>query len=117
MENALREQRCQPCEGDVPPLPADDLARHRAGLSARWTLDAEQRCLSADFSFRNYYQVQAFINAVAWIAHGENHHPDIHFGYRNATVSWTTHAAGGLTLNDFICAAKVDALHDEAPDA
>jgi 4a-hydroxytetrahydrobiopterin dehydratase len=52
----------------------------------------------------------AFVNAVAWIAHRENHHPDLEVGYNSCRVSYTTHAIGGLSENDFICAAKVEAL-------
>ena len=53
----------------------------------------------------------AFVNAVAWIAHREDHHPDVAFGYDRCTLRFATHAVGGLSLNDFICAAKVDALN------
>jgi 4a-hydroxytetrahydrobiopterin dehydratase len=52
----------------------------------------------------------AFVNALAWIAHAEDHHPDIEVGYRNCHVRYSTHAIGGLSENDFICAAKIDAL-------
>ncbi|MBS3821745.1 MAG: 4a-hydroxytetrahydrobiopterin dehydratase [Phycisphaerae bacterium] len=52
----------------------------------------------------------AFVNAVAWIAHTENHHPDVHVGFKDVEVRYTTHAIGGLSDNDFICAAKVDTL-------
>jgi 4a-hydroxytetrahydrobiopterin dehydratase len=52
----------------------------------------------------------AFVNAQAWIAHAEDHHPDAAFGYNHCTLRFCTHSAGGVTLNDLICAAKVDAL-------
>ena len=62
------------------------------------------------FRFKNWCQTMAFVNAIAWIAHRENHHPDLEVGYNTCRVSYTTHAIGGLSENDFICAAKVEAL-------
>jgi 4a-hydroxytetrahydrobiopterin dehydratase len=62
------------------------------------------------FTFRNYYETMAFVNAVAWIAHTEDHHPDLRVGYDRCEVRYSTHAIGGLSENDFICAAKVSAL-------
>lgn len=62
------------------------------------------------FAFRNYYESMAFVNATAWISNGEDHHPDIELGYNRVKMRYSTHSAGGLTENDFICAAKVDAL-------
>lgn len=62
------------------------------------------------YRFKNYYETMAFVNAAAWIAHRQNHHSDLAVGYRECTVSYTTHSAGGLTEKDFVCAAKLDAL-------
>ncbi|MCG6872379.1 MAG: 4a-hydroxytetrahydrobiopterin dehydratase, partial [Gammaproteobacteria bacterium] len=64
------------------------------------------------FRFKNYYETTAFVNGAAWIAHREDHHADIRFGYRECEISYTTHAIGGLSDNDFICAAKINALLD-----
>ena len=66
--------------------------------------------ISKEFSFKNYYQTIAFVNAVAWMTHREDHHPDLAVSYNTCRVSYSTHAIGGLSENDFICAAKVDAL-------
>lgn len=66
--------------------------------------------ISKDFIFSDHYHLQAFINAVAWIAHRSNHHPDISYAYKVCTVSYSTHDCDGLSENDFICAAKVDLL-------
>ena len=52
----------------------------------------------------------AFVNAVAWVAHQQDHHPDLEVGYNRCKIVYTTHAVGGLSLNDFICAAHIDAL-------
>ena len=62
------------------------------------------------FTFKNYYQTVSFVNAVAWIAHQEDHHPDIAFDYKTCRVVYSTHAIGGISENDFICAAKINAL-------
>ena len=62
------------------------------------------------YPFTNYYQTMAFVNALAWISHREDHHPDLLVGYNKCRVEYMTHAIGGLSENDFICAAKCDAL-------
>lgn len=62
------------------------------------------------FQFADYYKTMAFVNALAWVAHAEDHHPDMSVHYNRAVVRFSTHDANGLTLNDFICAAKVEAL-------
>ena len=62
------------------------------------------------YDFADYHHTMAFVNAVAWIAHAEDHHPDINFGYNRCTLRFNTHSVGGISINDFICAAKVDAL-------
>lgn len=62
------------------------------------------------FEFTDFHGTMAFVNAVAWIAHRGDHHPDLQVGYKRCTVQWSTHSAGGLTLKDLICAAQVDAL-------
>jgi len=66
--------------------------------------------LQREFSFDDYHGTMAFANAVAWIAHRGDHHPDLHVGYNRCRVCWSTHSAGGITLKDLICAAQVNAL-------
>ena len=68
--------------------------------------------LTKTFRFKNYYETMAFVNAAAWISHREDHHPDLLVGYSQCKVSYVTHAIKGLSTNDFICAAKLDALFD-----
>ena len=62
------------------------------------------------FPFKNYHETMAFVNASAWVSHREDHHPDLGVHFNRCVVSYSTHDAGGVTLNDFICAAKLDAL-------
>jgi 4a-hydroxytetrahydrobiopterin dehydratase len=66
--------------------------------------------LEKTFACADFYRVMAFVNALAWIAHRENHHPDLSLGYNRVVVRFSTHDAGGVTMNDFICAAHADAL-------
>ncbi|QKT02671.1 4a-hydroxytetrahydrobiopterin dehydratase [Ectothiorhodospiraceae bacterium 2226] len=107
--DALEGRRCKVCEGGVAPL---DEAAARALLAQvdQWTFTDEGRAIERTFTFKNYYRTVAFVNAVAWIAHQEDHHPDISFGYKQCRVRYATHSIGGLSENDFICAAKIDRL-------
>lgn len=75
-----------------------------------WEIIDEGQGLRRIFTFANHYEVMAFVNAVAWISHTEDHHPAQSIGYSRCEVVYTTHAVEGLTENDFICASKVDAL-------
>ncbi|MFT4608520.1 MAG: 4a-hydroxytetrahydrobiopterin dehydratase [Urechidicola sp.] len=79
-------------------------------LNNNWLLDIVNQTLSQKFEFKNYYQTMAFANSCAWIAHQNDHHPDMTVTYRHCHLSFTTHSVGGLSINDFICATKVDAL-------
>jgi len=103
----LNERRCQPCEKGGSPFSAAEAERWLTGLTG-WQLAGG--VIEKQFEFKNYYHTMAFVNAVAWIAHGEGHHPDLMVSYNTCRVSYTTHAVGGLSENDFICAAKVDHL-------
>jgi 4a-hydroxytetrahydrobiopterin dehydratase len=106
---ALHEQRCRACGPGTPPLDEAALAPLLAQLPAWQRLEGGS-ALQRDFSFDSYWAGLGFVNAVAWIAQQEKHHPDIELGYKKVRVRFSTHAAKGLTENDFICAAKVDRL-------
>lgn len=105
----LTQRTCKPCEGGIAPL-TDEQAGDLLQKTPGWEV-AEGRVTRA-FEFKDHYQAMGFVNAVAWISHAENHHPDMEVGYNTCRVSYWTHAVGGLTENDFICAAKVSALLD-----
>ena len=62
------------------------------------------------YDFADFHQTMAFVNALAWVAHREDHHPDLMLSYSRCTVRFNTHSVAGISSNDFICAAKVDAL-------
>lgn len=108
-ETELSAKHCSVCEGGVPPLSADEYRALLDKLNG-WELVKNNFEISRTFRFKNFHQTMAFVNALAWIAHQEDHHPDLEVGYSRCTVRYSTHAIGGLSENDFICAAKVDAL-------
>ena len=107
--DGLRARRCVPCEGGVAPLAGAEVQEFLRELPG-W----EQRdgAIVKTYAFRDHYQTMAFVNALAWISHREDHHPDLAVGYNSCRVEYRTHAIGGLSQNDFICAAKADALFD-----
>jgi 4a-hydroxytetrahydrobiopterin dehydratase len=101
----LARARCEPRTG--PAMNAADIASHVALLDG-WSHD--DGAITRRFTFDDFHRTMAFVNAVAWIAHAEDHHPDLAVGYAACTVRFNTHSVGGVSVNDFICAAKVDAL-------
>ncbi|UFS70153.1 4a-hydroxytetrahydrobiopterin dehydratase [Geomonas sp. RF6] len=103
----LSQKHCTPCEEGGAPLGLEEAQRLLSKLSG-WELG--EKGISKKYDFKNYYQTIAFVNAIAWIAHAEGHHPDLEVSYRSCLVRYTTHAVRGLSENDFICAARVDAL-------
>ena len=105
----LAKKKCKPCEGGVAPYSAEQ-ASALLGQLKGWIVD-EGRLVKV-YPFANYYQTLAFVNALAWISHREDHHPDLSVHYNKCRVEYSTHAIGGLSENDFICAAKCDALFD-----
>jgi len=108
----LAGKRCKPCEGGVPAISPAAAAELRKALHADWSLSTDGKWLSRQFTFPGFGRTMGFVNAVAWIAESEGHHPDLEVGYGRCLVKWSTHAVDGLTENDFICAAKVDQLVD-----
>ena len=105
----LAARRCKPCEGGMAPLSpaqAQELLRQVSG----WTLAADAKTLRREFVFRDFYRTMSFVNALAHIANVQDHHPDLEVGYNYCRVTYATHAIGGLSQNDFICAAKIDLL-------
>ena len=105
----LVRKKCAPCEGGVAALTDAQIAPLLKGL-AGWQRDGVK--IVKEYQFKNHYQAQAFTNAVMWVSHREDHHPYLLVGYNTVKVEFWTHAIGGLSENDFICAAKVDMLFD-----
>jgi 4a-hydroxytetrahydrobiopterin dehydratase len=108
--NKLYDKKCAPCDGGVAPLNLAEASALREQLHPDWQLDAVTKSLRRSFSFKDFYRTMSFVNALAHIANVEDHHPDLEVGYGYCRVTFTTHAIGGLSQNDFICAAKLDRL-------
>jgi len=103
----LAEQKCEPCRGDMPPL-ADDDARNLLREIRQWTL--KDNAIERIFQFEDFKEAMKFVNRVAEAANKEDHHPDIHIYYSKVRIVLSTHKIKGLSRNDFILAAKIDAL-------
>ncbi len=103
---ALSEMHCAP-GGQATALSDTDVKNNLGALKGWEQIGKEIR---KTFAFKNYYETMAFVNASAWVSHAEDHHPDMSVHYNKCVVAYSTHDAGGITLNDFICAAKLDAL-------
>jgi len=106
----LSDSRCKPCEGGIAALTHAAATAQLARLAAGWQLSADGRSLAREFRFVDFYRTMSFVNAIAHIANLEDHHPDLELGYNYCRVRYTTHAIGGLSANDFICAAKLDLI-------
>jgi len=105
----LVNKKCQVCEGGVPPLDkaaCEQLLKQVQG----WELAPDAKHIHCLFSFKGFYATMSFVNAVAYVVQREGHHPDMSLGYNYCHIKFTTHAIDGLSENDFICAAKVNAL-------
>ncbi|HJV60167.1 MAG TPA: 4a-hydroxytetrahydrobiopterin dehydratase [Albitalea sp.] len=105
MTNLLHRQ-CQALEG-ASPMSQAEIDSHLHEVNG-WHLN--QGAIEKTFTFKDFLETMAFINAVAWICHTEDHHPDASFGYNRCVLRFNTHSVGGVSINDFICAAKVNAL-------
>jgi 4a-hydroxytetrahydrobiopterin dehydratase len=107
---SLSTQKCAPCKGGVPPLSLAEATALREQLHADWQIAADAKSLVRALKFKDFYRTMSFVNAVAYIANIEDHHPDLQVGYDYCKVAFATHSIGGLSQNDFICAAKLDLL-------
>lgn len=109
MASNFDQQHCTPCGGGVDPLDKAAAEAYLANLP-HWQLADHGKRINRDFGFKTFAQALAFVNEVGAIAEGEGHHPDIAFGWGYASISLQTHKINGLHENDFILAAKIDAL-------
>lgn len=106
MSNELATMKCVvPLHGD--PMSTKEIDAHLKKVQG-WT--AKDSAIEKTYTFANYYETMAFVNALAWVAHREDHHPDLAVNYDRCVVRFNTHTVGGISINDFICTAKADAL-------
>jgi 4a-hydroxytetrahydrobiopterin dehydratase len=105
----LADLRCRPRRGAEQALSVGEI-NELAAVLPEWALSDDRKAISRNVRFKNFHETMAFVNALAWIAHAEDHHPDMEVGYGHCLMRFSTHDVGGLSLNDFICAARVDRL-------
>lgn len=105
----LADRSCRPRTGPEHAVKGEAARGFLSRLDG-WEIAEDEGSISRTFRFEDFYRTLAFVNAVAWIANREDHHPDLEMGYNRCTVRYSTHDVGGLSENDFICAAKVDRL-------
>ncbi len=104
--NDLLRQKCQPLEGGSA-MSAADIALHLRDAPG-WSFT--NGSIEKTFNFKNYFETIAFVNALAWICNTQDHHPDLAVSYGRCVVRFNTHSVGGISINDFICAAQANEL-------
>jgi 4a-hydroxytetrahydrobiopterin dehydratase len=109
MTTELSERSCQQLKGPENLLSAPQCQQYLEQVTG-WQLAEQGQAIRKIVHFEDYYRTMAFVNALAFIAHREDHHPDLGVHYNRCEIRFSTHDVGGLSLNDFICAAKVDRL-------
>lgn len=102
-------EHCESCHIGMPILSEAEINQALETLPD-WQFNVAQNCIQKTYQFKGYYKTMAFVNAIAWIAHQEKHHPDMLVSYNQVVVSYQTHEAGGITKNDIICAKLVERL-------
>lgn len=102
------------CCSQTGPLDAQQVTAYLAAVPG-WQTNGSR--ISNIYEFKNYYRTLAFVNAIAYIFHAEDHHPDLLVSYKRCEVSFYTHSVKGLSENDFICAAKVEAVYQQGSEA
>ena len=108
MFNTLVSKKCLPCEGGLPPLSAEEIERLQKEVPKWEVMNGHH--LKRRFKFKNFAEALAFVNSVGALAETENHHPSIRFGWGFAEITTFTHVIDGLSENDFILAAKMEAV-------
>ena len=105
--STLATKKCKACKPGTPALTAKQIRLLLPEIPGWQHVKKE---IAKTYQFKNYYETMAFVNATAWISHREDHHPDLEVGYNKCKVRYSTHSVGGLSENDFICAAKIEQL-------
>ncbi|MBC8225991.1 MAG: 4a-hydroxytetrahydrobiopterin dehydratase [Gammaproteobacteria bacterium] len=104
----LEKKHCVPCEGGVQPLDMTAAKQIGEAIDSNWIISDDAKEIVREFKFSNYTKTISFVNAVAWVADAEDHHPEMEVHYGSCKVTYSTHSIGGLSENDFICAKKID---------
>lgn len=105
----MTEKKCEMCHPGMPVMREAEIARELEALVG-WSYCSQRNMIYRSFEFKSFYKTMAFVNAVAWIANQQGHHPDMSVSYSQAVIHFQTHEAGGITKNDIICARLVNLL-------
>lgn len=104
----LALQQCKNYSSNDFPLKDEQTSSLLQNLNPQWALDNSKQSISHTYNFKDYFQTISFVNIIAKIAHQQNHHPDLLVSYNRCQITFSTHSVGGLTTNDFICAAIIN---------
>jgi len=105
----LVDRHCRELPSGTPALSASQIAQFLSEVPD-WALEPDGKRIARTYEFKNFHETMAFVNALAWVAHREDHHPDLEVSYKRRRVVYWTHTVGGVSDNDFICAAHIEAL-------
>jgi 4a-hydroxytetrahydrobiopterin dehydratase len=108
----LGSQQCGNISASDKALGLEKVSGYLRQLNPQWQLNKEEQTICYTYNFNNFYQTMAFVNVIAQIAHQQDHHPELLVSYNRCTVTYSTHSVGGLSINDFICAAKINAAQN-----
>ena len=107
----MTHEHCSSCNSNMTTYTEEEIAAELDHLP-EWSYDKEKNTINRSIEFKGFAKTMGFVNAIAWIAQQEKHHPDVSFGYNYVNISFQTHEAGGITDNDLICARQINELLD-----
>ena len=113
MLSLLKEKKCIPCSGGVPPLPNEEILKFKKEISAEWTLTHDNTRLLRKIKFKDFKEAMDLAIKIGEMADEQWHHPELVVGYGHLDIEVWTHKINGLVESDFIFAAKVDALYGD----
>jgi 4a-hydroxytetrahydrobiopterin dehydratase len=108
--NTLLTQSCQPLKAGTSAMIIPTIESYLSIVTG-WQAAFDYKSIEKEFVFKNHYQLMAFLNAVAYLSHQQDHHPEVCYGYNHTKIRLTTHSAKGVTINDMIMAARISQLH------
>jgi 4a-hydroxytetrahydrobiopterin dehydratase len=113
----LRDAHCRELGPEDRLESTEDIDKLLAQLNEGWAIDLSSGMLSRQFVFSGFEQVMIFTNFVAWLSNQEDHHPRMTLEYKTCKIEYQTHSVSGLSINDFICAARIDAYLQDYKDS
>ena len=106
----LTKKKCEPCEGGTKPFGSKEIEIYMTYLKTPWEVSEDLKKIERKFKFKDFKEAMGFVNKIADIAESEGHHPDIKINYNRVKIELMTHAIGGLSVNDFILASKIELI-------